>query len=144
MMYEWVKVAHILSVISWMVGLLYLPRLMVYHCDSEVGSKQSETFKIMERRLLKAIMTPAMIASWIFGLWLVVLIQAWGDAWFIIKFFLVLILSAFHGFAAKWVKEFARDERKRKQRFFRFANEVPTVLMIFVVIMVIVKPFDFT
>ncbi len=140
-MYEWVKVAHIVSVISWMVGFLYLPRLMVYHYESAVGSETSETFKIMERRLLKAIMTPAMIATWIFGLWLVVLLDAWGEAWFISKFFLVLILTVFHGFAAGWVKEFARDERKRKQRFFRIVNEVPAVFMILIVILVVVKPF---
>ena len=86
-------------------------------------------------------MTPAMIASWIFGLWLMVLLEAWQEGWFVSKLFLVLLLSAFHGFAAKWVKEFAADERKRKTRFYRFANEVPTVLMILVVILVIVKPF---
>lgn len=140
-MYEWVKVAHILSIISWMAGLLYLPRLMVYHVDAEVGSVQSETFKVMERRLLKAIMTPAMLASWIFGLWLMIILDAWNEAWFISKLFLVIVMSAFHMFAAKWVREFAGDERKRSSRFFRFANEVPTLIMIFVVILVIVKPF---
>ena len=140
-MYEWVKVLHLISVISWMVGFLYLPRLMVYHNETEPGSETSETFKVMERRLLKAIMTPAMIASWIFGLWLMVLLEAWQEGWFVSKLFLVLLLSAFHGFAAKWVREFAADERQRKTRFYRFANEVPTVLMILVVILVIVKPF---
>lgn len=140
-MYEWVKVLHVLSVISWMAGLLYLPRLMVYHSATECGSLTSETFKVMERRLLKAIMTPAMIASWIFGLWLMVLISGWTQGWFVAKFFLVLVMTAFHGFAARWVREFADDERRRPQRFYRFANEVPTLIMIFVVILVLVRPF---
>jgi len=140
-MYEWVKVLHIISVISWMAGLLYLPRLFIYHFDAEIDSVQSETFKIMERRLLKTIMTPAMIASWVFGLWLAVLINAHMDAWFICKFFLVILLSAFHGFQAKWLKEFASDERKRSTKFYRIANEVPTGLMILIVILVVVKPF---
>ncbi len=140
-MYETAKILHILSVISWMVGLLYLPRLMVYHSASEVGSEPSETFKVMERRLLKAIMTPAMIASWIFGLWVMWEISAWQQGWFYAKLFLVIIMSAFHGVCAVWVREFANDERKRPQRFFRFANEFPTLLMVFIVILVIAKPF---
>ena len=139
--YEWVKVAHILSVISWMVGFLYLPRLMVYHSASEPGGEASETFKVMERRLLKAIMTPAMIASWFFGLWLVWILDAWAEGWFISKFFLVVILTFFHGMAALWVKSFARDERSKPQRFYRIVNEIPAVIMIFIVILVIVKPF---
>ncbi|MGB7287230.1 MAG: protoporphyrinogen oxidase HemJ [Salaquimonas sp.] len=140
-MYEWIKVAHLVSVISWMVGFLYLPRLMVYHVEAKPGSDTSETFKIMERRLLKGIMTPAMIATWIFGFWLMYLSHAWSEAWFISKFFLVFVLTFFHGLAAGWVKEFARDERKRKQRFFRIVNEIPAVLMVLIVILVIVKPF---
>ncbi len=140
-MVEWVKVAHIVSVISWMVGLLYLPRLMVYHNDSAVGSDSSQTFKVMERRLLKAIMTPAMIASWIFGIWLMVLLESWSFGWFHAKLFLVIILSAFHGFSVTWVKSFARDERKKPTKFYRFANEFPTLIMICVVILVVVQPF---
>lgn len=140
-MYEWVKIAHILSFISWMVAMLYMPRLMVYHSTSKVGSDSSETFKIMERRLLKGIMTPAMIASWVFGLWLAYILNAWAEGWFVAKFFLVLIMTAFHGFCAKWVKEFAADGRERSSKFFRFANEFPTVLMIGIVILVILKPF---
>ena len=140
-MYEWVKIAHIVSVISWMVGFLYLPRLMVYHFDSKPGSETSETFKVMERRLLKGIMTPAMIASWGFGLWLVYLLDAWANGWFVSKFFLVLILTAFHGFAAGWVKSFARDERRKSQRFYRIVNEVPAIFMILIVALVILKPF---
>ena len=140
-MYEWVKALHIIAVISWMAGLLYLPRLMVYHAVTEPGSEQSETFKVMERRLMKAIMTPAMIASWVFGLWAMWLIGAWLQGWFHAKLMLVVLMSAFHGFCVVWMKEFERDERKRRQRFFRFVNEIPTVIMIAVVILVIVKPF---
>jgi protoporphyrinogen IX oxidase len=139
--YEWVKALHIVSVISWMAGMLYLPRLMVYHADTTAGSKQSETFKVMERRLLTAIMTPAMVASWVFGIWLMVLIDGWRDGWFHAKIILVVLMSAFHMFAAVWVKEFGRDERKRRARFFRFVNEVPAVLMVLIVILVVVKPF---
>lgn len=140
-MYEWVKVAHIVSVISWMVGFLYLPRLMVYHHETVPGSDTSETFKVMERRLLKAIMTPAMLASWIFGLWLMILLEAWSEAWFVSKLFLVFVLTFFHVMAAGWVKAFEKDERIRSQRFFRIANEIPAVFMILIVILVVVKPF---
>lgn len=140
-MYEWVKVLHIISIISWMAGLLYLPRLLIYHFDSEVNSVQSETFKIMERRLLKAIMTPAMIASWVFGLWLAYLTAAHTEGWFVSKLLLVIVLSAMHGFQAKWVREFREDGRPRSTKFYRVANEGPTVLMILIVILVIVKPF---
>lgn len=140
-MYEWVKVLHVISVISWMAGLLYLPRLIIYHFDSEVGSVQSQTFKVMERRLLKAIMTPAMVASWVFGLWLAYLIGGHQEGWFVAKFFLVVLLSAFHMFQARWVREFSEDRRPRSTRFYRFANEGPTLLMIGIVILVIVKPF---
>lgn len=140
-MYEWVKALHVISVISWMAGLLYLPRLMVYHAVSEAGSAQSETFKVMERRLLKAIMAPAMVASWAFGLWAMWLVAAWHEAWFVSKLFLVAVMTVFHYFCAMWVGEFARDERRRPQRFYRFANEVPTVLMLGIVILVIVRPF---
>lgn len=140
-MYDWVKVAHILSVISWMVGFLYLPRLMVYHFTSPVSGEASEMFKVMERRLLKAIMTPAMISSWIFGVWLMILIAGWTQAWFISKLFLVLILTVFHMISARWVREFAEDKRERSERFYRIVNEIPAVLMIFIVILVIIKPF---
>jgi putative membrane protein len=140
-MYEWVKVLHIVSVISWMAGMLYLPRLMVYHTGSDPRSEQSETFKVMEQRLLKAIMTPAMIATWVFGIWLMVLIDPWQDGWFYAKIILVVLMSAFHMFAAVWVKEFGRDERLRPARFFRFVNEVPAVFMVLIVILVVVKPF---
>lgn len=140
-MAEWLKVLHIVSVISWMVGLLYLPRLMVYHSDANVGGEASETFKIMERRLLKGIMTPAMIASWVFGLWLAWHNNLWLEGWFAVKLLLVILLTAQHGFCAVWVREFASDQRKRKSKFFRLVNEVPTVIMILVVILVQIQPF---
>ena len=140
-MYEWVKVAHIISVIAWMAGMLYLPRLFIYHLEFRVGSKASETFKIMERRLLKIIMTPAMMASWGFGIWLMVITEAWSNGWFMAKFFLVFVMTFFHVFASKWVREFAGDVRNRSAGFYRVANEIPTVLMIFVVILVVVQPF---
>ncbi len=140
-MYEWIKIAHIISIISWMVGLLYLPRLMVYHSVAKINSELSETFKVMERRLLKGIMTPAMISSWIFGLILVYLSGYWLETWFLVKLFFVVLLSAYHMVAAGWVKGFANDQNLHTQRFFRFANEVPTVLMILVIILVMIKPF---
>ena len=140
-MYEWIKALHVIAVISWMAGLLYLPRLMVYHCDAPAGSAQSETFKVMERRLLKAIMNPAMIVTWLAGLWL-----AWDGGWYLAgwfhaKFALVLAMSGFHGALSRWVKDFAADANRRAPRFYRVANEVPTLLMIGIVILVIVKPF---
>lgn len=140
-MYQWVLVGHIVSLIAWMAAIFYLPRLFVYHVDAETGSQQSETFKIMERRLLKAIMTPAMISTWVFGLWLMVLGSHYETGWFHAKLFLVVLMSAFHMFCAKWVKDFAHDANTRTARFFRIANEMPTVLMVAIVILVIVKPF---
>ena len=128
-------------VISWMAGMLYLPRLMVCHVDKEPGSEASETFKIMEWRLLKYIINPAMIASWIFGLWLAWLNDFWFDGWFMAKFVLALLLGAQHGYCVKWVREFRQDKREHSAKFFRIANEVPTVLMILIVILVEVQPF---
>jgi len=140
-MYEWIKALHVIAVISWMAGILYLPRLFVYHCEAEIGSKQSETFKVMERRLLRAIMNPAMIVTWLAGLYL-----AWAGHWFShpwlhAKLLLVVVLSGVHGFFARCVKDFAGDRNRRSQKFYRIINEVPTVLMIAIVILVIVKPF---
>jgi putative membrane protein len=140
-MYEWIKALHIIAVISWMAGMLYLPRLFVYHCEAEIGSKQSETFKVMERRLLKAIINPAMIVTWLAGLYL-----AWSGHWLLsgwlhVKLALVIILSAVHGFFSRWVKDFGTDRNLRSQKFYRIINEVPTVMMIFIVILVVVKPF---
>jgi putative membrane protein len=141
MMYLWIKALHIIAVISWMAALLYLPRLLVYHCSAQKGSIQSETFKIMERRLLKAIALPAMIVTWLAGLWLVYEAGAWRSGWMHAKFVLVLALSAAHGMQAKWVREFAADANQRSERFYRLANEIPTILMIGIVILVVLKPF---
>jgi protoporphyrinogen IX oxidase len=141
-MYEWIKALHVIAVISWMAGMLYLPRLFVYHCEVEPGSRQSETFKTMERRLLRAIINPAMIMTWLAGLYLVWAGHLYSAAWFHAKFLLVLILSGVHGFFARCVKDFAADRNSRSQKFYRIINEVPTILMILIVILVIVKPFS--
>jgi putative membrane protein len=141
MLYLWIKALHVIAVISWMAALLYLPRLMVYHCDAEPGSKQSETFKVMERRLLRFIATPAMIVAWATGLWMAFEAGLVRAGWLHGKLLLVLALSAVHGINAKWIKDFALDRNRHSGRFFRIANEVPTLLMIGIVILVIVKPF---
>lgn len=141
-MLEWVKALHVISVIAWMAGMLYLPRLFVYHTAAEIGSVQAETFKVMERRLYRGIITPALIASWVFGLWMVFSgVVDWGSVWPWVKAGLVLALSGLHGLYGRHLKAFARDANDRPQRYFRLLNEVPTVLMIGIVIMVIVKPF---
>jgi putative membrane protein len=141
MLYLWLKALHVIAIIAWMAGMLYLPRLFVYHAETQRGSIQSETFKIMERRLLKAIINPAMIATWILGL---VLVWQGGwitSGWLHAKVALVIGLSAVHGILSKQVKLFAADKNTRPARYFRILNEVPTVLMIGIVILVIVKPF---
>ncbi|HWP27325.1 MAG TPA: protoporphyrinogen oxidase HemJ [Xanthobacteraceae bacterium] len=140
-MYEWIKAFHIIAVIAWMAGMLYLPRLYVYHCAAEVGSQQSETFKVMERRLLRMIINPAMIATWALGLWL-----AWQGGlhragWFQVKFVLVLALSAFHGLLARARKDFAADRNRRSAKYYRIINEIPAVLMVAIVVLAVVKPF---
>src|SRR5436190_3522574 len=140
-MYEWIKALHIIAVISWMAGMLYLPRLFVYHCEAEPGSKQSETFKVMERRLLKAIINPAMIATWLAGLYLAWAGHWYTSHWFYAKFALVLVMSGVHGGFSRLVKDFAADRNTLSQKFYRIINEVPTVLMVIIVILVIVKPF---
>lgn len=139
--YLLLKTLHVVSVIAWMAGLLYLPRLFVYHCEAEAGSAQSETFKVMERRLLRAIMNPAMIASWIFGLATAWVGHLFTDGWFHVKIILVLALTGAHMAMAKWRREFAEDRNTRPQKFYRIANEIPTILMIVIVILVIFKPF---
>jgi len=140
-MYEWIKALHVIAVISWMAGMLYLPRLFVYHCDAEVGSKQSETFKVMERRLLKGIINPAMGLTWLLGLYMVWAGHSYMAGWFHAKLLLVLVMSGVHGFFSRWVRDFANDRNTRSQKFYRIINEVPTILMIGIVILVIVKPF---
>jgi putative membrane protein len=140
-MYEWLKALHVIAVIAWMAGMLYLPRLFVYHCDAAPGSKESETFKVMERRLLKAIINPAMGATWLIGLWLAYDSGFFRAGWFHAKFALVIALSALHGFLSRAVKDFAADKNQRSAKFYRIINEVPAVLMVLIVILVIVKPF---
>ena len=141
-LYPWIKALHIISVISWMAGMLYLPRLFIYHCDAEIGSDKSETFKIMERRLLRAIINPAMIASFLFGGALLATpgIVDWSSWWIYVKLVLVLILSGMHGLFSRWRKNFESDQNTLSTKTFRIANEVPTVLMIAIVILVVVKP----
>ena len=139
--YPWIKALHVIAVIAWMAGMLYLPRLFVYHCEAEVGSKQSEIFKVMEWRLFKAIINPAMMITWVAGLYLAWSGHWYMSGWFHAKLTLVLILSGVHGFFSRWVKNFAADRNTRSQKFYRIINEVPTVLMIGIVILVVVKPF---
>lgn len=142
--YVWVKTLHVLAIISWMAGILYLPRLFVYHVGALKGSVQSETFKVMERRLLRAIMTPAMIVAWASGL---ALTYRWVESgafkeagWLHAKLLLVVLMSAIHGYLAMTVRRFAADSNRHGGVFFRVVNELPTILLIFIVIMVIVKP----
>ncbi len=137
----WVKAFHVISVIAWMASLLYLPRLLVYHAESAVGSEKSETFKVMERRLLRGIAMPSMMGAWIFGLWMMWLIRAWEDGWFLAKAACVLALTAYHMLTAGWVRGFAEDRNVRSAKFYRAVNEIPALLMVAIVILVIVKPF---
>ncbi|WP_223477619.1 protoporphyrinogen oxidase HemJ [Oricola indica] len=140
-LYLWIKALHVIAIIAWMAGMLYLPRLFVYHADTKPGSQQSETFKVMEGRLLRVIMNPAMVIAWAVGLWL-----AWSggflmDGWFHAKLACVLALSAVHGVFSRAVRLFAEDRNDRKPRYWRMMNEAPTLLMIAIVVLVIVKPF---
>jgi len=142
--YPWIKFLHIISVISWMAGMFYLPRLFVYHAErATVGSEMSETFKIMERRLMRAIINPAMIATWTFGLMMVFTpgIIDWSEGWPWVKAIMVTLMAAFHGWLSARRREFERDENTRSGRTYRLANEIPTVLMLVIVLMVIVRPF---
>jgi len=141
--YLWLKAFHVISVIAWMAGMFYLPRLYVYHCMVTRGSTESERFKVMERRLLKQIINPAMYATWTFGILLVLTpsVIDWHAGWWLVKLTAVLLLSGFHGAISKWRRDFLDDRNTRPERFYRAANEVPTLLMVVIVIMVIVKPF---
>src|SRR6478735_5864715 len=140
-MYQWLLAFHIIAVIAWMAGMLYLPRLFVYHCEADPGSRQSETFKVMERRLLKVIINPAMILTWLLGVWLAWTSGLYAAHWFQAKFVLVLAMSGVHGVLSKYVREFAADRRRKSQKYFRILNEIPTVLLIVIVILAVVKPF---
>ena len=139
----WIKALHVISVIAWMVGLLYLPRLFVYHCDAEPGSVQSETFKVMERRLLRAIMNPAMILAFIFGGIMLATpgVVDWGSGWIWVKLVALALLTVMHVKFGRWRKDFEADANTRTTRTYRLANEAPTVLMVIIVVMVIVRPF---
>ena len=145
-LYPWVKAFHIIAIIAWMAGMLYLPRLFVYHSVAGKGSVQSETFKVMERRLLRAIMLPAMIATWVLGLWLAWLgpdsHYGWFAAgWLQAKIALVLAMTAVHGLFARWRRDFAADRNRHSQKFYRIINELPTVTLIGIVLLVVLKPF---
>ncbi|MBI4922193.1 MAG: protoporphyrinogen oxidase HemJ [Devosia nanyangense] len=138
----WIKALHVISVIAWIAGMMYLPRLFVYHAAAETGSIQSETFKIMERRLYRGIITPAMGATWLFGLVMVFSgLVDWSSGWPWVKAVAVILLSAIHGFYGRQVRNFAADRNERPQGFFRIVNELPFVLVIVIVVMVIVRPF---
>lgn len=139
--YPWIKALHVIAVISWMAGMLYLPRLFVYHASEETGSSVSEKFKIMELKLLKVIINPAMMVTWAAGLWLMFCGFVELGGWFWIKLVLVLIMSGVHGWLSKSQKRFTADENKLTEKQWRMANEIPTVLMVGIVIMVIVRPF---
>lgn len=141
--YLWLKAFHVISLIAWMAGMFYLPRLYVYHCTAPAGSVLSERLKVMERRLLKQIINPALIATFVFGVLLVLTPGAvdWSSGWWWVKLASVVGLLGFHGAASRWRKDFLDERNRRPQRFYRVANEVPTVLMVIIVIMVIVKPF---
>ena len=140
-LYSWLKALHILSVMAWMAGMLYLPRLYVYHAGAARGSELSETFKVMERRLLRGIINPAMIATWVFGLLLAWQGNLWAAGWLHAKLLLVLAMSVLHGFYARWRKDFANDGNRHDAKFYRIMNELPFVLLIGIVILVIFKPF---
>jgi len=139
---DWILAFHIIAVIAWMSGMLYLPRLFVYHTETRPGSESSERFKVMERKLIRAIINPAMIAVWILGPLLAWITGAYLDTWLQIKFVAVIALSGMHGFFVKCWRDFEADRNTRSQRFYRIANEVPALLMIFIVILVVVKPFS--
>jgi putative membrane protein len=141
-LYPWTKAFHIIAMVAWMAGLFYLPRLFVYHCEMPPGSAESERFKVMEYRLLKQIMNPAMILTWIFGVMLVLTpgIVDWRSGWWHAKLFCVIMMTAFHMAAGRWRKDFMRDANVRRGKFYRIANELPTVLLVVIVIMIVVKP----
>lgn len=140
---DWVKAIHVIAVIAWMAGMLYLPRLYVYHTQVERGSPQSELFKVMERRLLRAIINPAMTLAFVFGIILLATpgVIDWGEGWIWVKLALAAGMGGVHGFYSRWRRDFEADRNERSERFYRAWNEVPTVLMIIIVIMVIVRPF---
>jgi putative membrane protein len=140
-MYLWLKALHIIAVIAWMAGMLYLPRLFVYHATAKAGSALSETFKVMERRLLTFIMLPAMIVTWIVGIALLLQGQWLSASWLHVKLLAVVAMTILHGLFAHWVNEFRFDRNRHSQKFYRIVNEIPTVLLIVIVVLAAVKPF---
>lgn len=139
--YLWFLSLHIIAVISWMAGMFYMPRLFVYHTRLDVGSDASEMFKEMELKLIRIIINPAMVFAWIFGLSLAFGQNLWFSHWFQIKFFMVILMSGFHGYLSIWRRQFVRDENIHSENFYRKVNEIPTIIMIFIVLLVILKPF---
>ncbi|MBO6634645.1 protoporphyrinogen oxidase HemJ [Parvibaculum sp.] len=140
--YVWIKALHIISVIFWMAGMAYLPRLFVYHADAAPGSDKSETFKVMERRLLRGIVNPAMIATFFFGILMLAINPAlFSDHWMQVKLVLILVMAGLHGMFSRWRKDFERDENTKDARFYRIVNEAPPVLVIFIVLLAVAKPF---
>lgn len=141
-LYPWTKAFHVISLIAWMAGMFYLPRLFVYHVETVPGSTDSERFKVMEYRLMKQIINPAMMSTWTFGIILVLTPGTidWSAGWWHVKLTCVLLMSALHGAYSRWRKDFLHDRNRRPQRFYRIANEIPTVLMVVIVIMIIVRP----
>ena len=139
--YPYLKALHVIAVIAWMAGLLYLPRLFVYHCDAPAGSEQSETFKVMERRLTRAILNPAMAATWILGLLLTLHLQAWVEGWLHVTFTALLGMQGLHVAYCRWRRDFAKDANRHGARFYRIMNEIPAVLLILIVVTAVVKPF---
>jgi putative membrane protein len=140
-LYLWIKALHLIAVMSWMAALLYMPRLFIYHTDAAPGSEQSETFKMMEQRLLKVIMNPAMMITWVLGLYLAWSVYGFQGGWLHVKLLLVVLLTGVHMMFSRAVRAFARDENTRSARYWRLMNEAPTLLMILIVIMAVVKPF---
>lgn len=140
-MYEWIKTLHVIAVMIWMAGMIFLPRLFVYHYDAAIGSDKSETFKTIERRLLKSIINPAMIVAWLAGPYLAWSGQWWTSGWFQVKLALALALSGVHGLFARWVKDFAADRARKSRVTYRIVSEIPILTLIAVVILVVVKPF---
>ncbi len=142
-LYPWIKALHVMSVIAWMAGMFYLPRLFVYHCQIAPGTAESARFKVMERRLYKQIINPAMMSTWTCGILLVLTpgVIDWHAGWWRVKLLSVILMSGFHGALGAWRRAFRDDRNVKPERFYRIANEVPTVLMIVIVIMVIVRPF---
>ena len=140
-LYPWIKAFHIIAVIAWMAGMLYLPRLFVYHCDTKPGTPEYERFKVMERELMRVIINPSMVAVWVLGLTLAHLLGVWSEGWFLLKLLLVILLSGLHGMLSRWRRDFEHGRNIKSQRFYRIINEVPAVMMALIVILVVVKPF---